>query len=103
MSVTDAEELALADDVALHPLAMNTLSPATSPKVRRTTSQRRSRAASYLPPHVPEAHEAAHNAVLAFLKGRTSYDALPVSFRLITLDTKLEVKKALQCLLAHGA
>jgi hypothetical protein len=84
-------------------LPMNsTLSPATSPKVRRKPSTRRGRAASYLPPG-PETHVSALNAVRTFLKGKISYDAFPVSFRIIVLDQKLEVKRALQCLLNNGA
>jgi CBS domain-containing protein len=42
------------------------------------------------------------HAIRNFLKGRTTYDAFPVSFRLIVLDTELNVKKALQCLLLNG-
>lgn len=79
------------------------LSPSTTPKVRRKVSTRRNRAPSSLPPfHSQESHDAALNAIRAFLRGRTSYDAFPVSFRLIVLDTKLNVKKALQCLLLNG-
>lgn len=37
-----------------------------------------------------------------FMKKRTCYDVLPVSFRLIVLDTTLLVKKALTLLLQHG-
>src|SRR5438477_3930284 len=76
-----------------------TLSPATSPKVRRRTSARR-------PPHPTahshESHDAPLNAIRSFLKSHTCYDALPISYRLIVLDTKLNVKKALQCLLLNG-
>ncbi|KAI0318965.1 hypothetical protein OF83DRAFT_1112762 [Amylostereum chailletii] len=78
-----------------------TLSPST--KVRRRPSTRRPRAGSHLPPvQTQESHDAALQAIRAFLKGRTSYDAFPVSFRLIVLDSQLEVKKALQCLLLNG-
>ncbi|KAI0735226.1 CBS-domain-containing protein [Earliella scabrosa] len=81
----------------------NTLTPNNSPRVRRRGSTRRPRAASHLPPHVSlEAHNAALDAIRNYLKGRTSYDTFPVSFRLIVLDSKLEVKKALQCLLLNG-
>ena len=76
-----------------------TLSPTTSPKVRRKTSARR-------PPHPPtqshESHDATLNAIRSYLRSHTCYDALPISFRLIVLDTKLNVKKALQCLLLNG-
>ena len=73
---------------------MSTLS---SPKARRKPSTRR-RAGS----HVQDSHDSALAAIRSFLKGHTSYDAFPVSFRLIVLDTKLNVKKALQCLLLNG-
>ncbi|KAI5815510.1 hypothetical protein BZA77DRAFT_76998 [Pyronema omphalodes] len=45
--------------------------------------------------------EALH-AIREFLKIRTSYDVLPVSFRLIILDTGLLVKKSLLILLQNG-
>ena len=78
-----------------------TLSPRTP---KRRPSTRRARAPSHLPPILSqESHDAALYAIRIFLKGRTCYDAFPVSFRLIVLDTKLNVKKALQCLLLNGA
>jgi 5'-AMP-activated protein kinase, regulatory gamma subunit len=78
----------------------STLSPTHSPKFRRKPSTRR-RAGSYLPSS-QESHDTALHAVRSFLKGHTAYEAFPVSFRLIVLDTKLNVKKALQCLLLNG-
>ena len=84
-------------------LMSSTLSPVSSPKVRRRGSTRRPRAYSHLPPYSLESHESALAAIRAYLKGRTCYDTFPVSFRLIVLDSKLEVKKALQCLLVNGA
>ncbi|RKF80491.1 5'-AMP-activated protein kinase subunit gamma [Golovinomyces cichoracearum] len=45
---------------------------------------------------------AAQNAIRDFLKIRTSYDVLPLSFRLIILDTDLLVKKSLTILLQNG-
>ncbi|KAI0932275.1 hypothetical protein AcW1_000559 [Taiwanofungus camphoratus] len=80
----------------------STLSPNSSPNVRRKGS-RRTRANSHLPPFTPETHEASLHAIKAYLKGRMCYDSFPVSFRLIVLDSKLEVRKALQCLLHNGA
>jgi len=64
----------------------------------------RKRAASHVPPFYPsqESHDNALAAIRSFLKCHTAYDAFPVSFRLIVLDTKLNVKKALQCLLLNG-
>ena len=37
-----------------------------------------------------------------FLKVRTSYDVLPLSFRLIIFDTSLLVKKSLTILVQNG-
>ncbi|TFK77044.1 CBS-domain-containing protein [Pluteus cervinus] len=82
---------------------MATLSPSNSPKVLKHKGSSRRRALSHLPPYPSqESHDAALNAIRSFLKATTSYDAFPVSFRLIVLDTKLSVKKALQCLLLNG-
>lgn len=82
-----------------------TLSPPmgpTSPRVRRQPSGRR-RAGSQLPPaQTIESHEAALKSIRAHLRSRTNYDSFPVSYRIIVLDTKLEVRKALQCLLYNG-
>ncbi|KAJ8502858.1 hypothetical protein ONZ45_g11379 [Pleurotus djamor] len=78
----------------------STLSPVANNKVRRKPSTRR-RGVSHLPPYLSqESHDQALNTIRTFLKSRTNYDA--VSFRLIVLDTKLNVKKALQCLLLNG-
>ncbi|KAI6005319.1 hypothetical protein F5J12DRAFT_906036 [Pisolithus orientalis] len=73
------------------------LSPTQSPRTpKRKPSTRRPRAPSHLPPvQSQEAHDAALHAIRNVLKGRTCYDAFPVSYRLIVLDTKLNVKKAL--------
>ncbi|KAJ1311426.1 hypothetical protein OPQ81_009915 [Rhizoctonia solani] len=80
--------------------------PSNPPKGRRrgsTVAGNRKRAHSVLPQYqTPETHEAALNKIRAFLNGRSSYDVFPVSFRLIVLDTKLEVKKALGALLLNG-
>ncbi|KAH8120229.1 CBS-domain-containing protein [Phellopilus nigrolimitatus] len=82
--------------------ANSTLSPASSPKIRRQPSSRR-RGNSQLPPvQTVESHEAALKSIRAYLRSRTNYDAFPVSFRVIVLDSKLEVRKALQCLLLNG-
>jgi hypothetical protein len=40
--------------------------------------------------------------IRAFLKVRTSYDVLPLSFRLIVFDTALLVKKSLNILIQNG-
>ena len=78
------------------------MSAALSPKLVRRRGSTRRRAASH-PPHTSQAaHDSALTAIRSFLKGHTVYDAFPVSFRLIVLDTKLTVKKALHCLLING-
>ena len=45
----------------------------------------------------------AQRKIRAFLKARTSYDVLPLSFRLIVFDTSLLVKNSLNILLQNGA
>ena len=41
-------------------------------------------------------------SIRVFLKSKTSYDVLPVSYRLIVLDTSLLVKKSLNILLQNN-
>jgi len=78
--------------------AMATLSPKV---VRRWPSgRRRAGSQALFPAH--DLHDLAIAAIRSFLRCHTCYDAFPVSFRLIVLDTKLTVKKALQCLLLNG-
>src|SRR5271168_3229733 len=73
-----------------------TMQPRLSTKRKPSTRKR-------APSHIhQESHDTALAAIRSFLKGHTAYDAFPVSFRLIVLDTKLNVKKALQCLLLNG-
>ncbi|CAE6416685.1 unnamed protein product [Rhizoctonia solani] len=75
----------------------------STPRGARRATVGRRRAVSVLPQYqTPETHEAALTAIRQFLNGRSSYDVFPVSFRLIVLDTKLEVKKALGALLLNG-
>lgn len=50
----------------------------------------------------PVSHEAGLAQIRSFLRGRSSYDVFPVSFRLIVLDTKLMVKKALGVMWQNG-
>ncbi|KAK0208301.1 CBS-domain-containing protein [Desarmillaria ectypa] len=66
--------------------------------LRKNMSRRR--AGSHITPQ--DGHHAALTAIRSFLKGRTCYDAFPISFRLIVLDTKLNVKRALQCLILNS-
>ncbi|KAN0061016.1 AMP-activated serine/threonine-protein kinase regulatory subunit [Thecaphora frezii] len=47
-------------------------------------------------------HVLALRSIRHFLKGRSSYDVLPVSFRLVVLDTKLVVKPALDVMWQAG-
>ena len=42
-------------------------------------------------------------AIRDFLKVRTSYDVLPLSFRLIVFDTALSIKESLNILVQNGA
>ncbi|KAF8640879.1 hypothetical protein AX17_000527 [Amanita inopinata Kibby_2008] len=82
---------------------MATLSPHNSPRTPRRKPSTRHRTISHLPPYPSqESHDAALQAIRSFLKVHTAYDAFPVSFRLIVLDIRLNVKKALQCLLLNG-
>ncbi|KAI9816778.1 MAG: AMP-activated serine/threonine-protein kinase regulatory subunit [Pycnora praestabilis] len=71
---------------------------------------------SYLRPHDQSSHMSAAqplnpidreqreglHAIREFLKVRTSYDVLPLSFRLIVFDTTLLVKKSLNILIHNG-
>ena len=51
----------------------------------------------------PDADDSiAQQRIRDFLKVRTSYDVLPLSFRLIILDTSLLVKKSLTILIQNG-
>lgn len=47
-------------------------------------------------------HSLALRSIREFLKGRSCYDCLPVSFRLVVLDTKLVVKPALDIMWQAG-
>lgn len=82
----------------------SSLSSSSSPRVKHRVSTRktRERAVSHVPPFTQETHDNALYAIRTYLKSRTSYDSFPVSFRLTVLDAKLEVRKALQCLLLNG-
>ena len=82
---------------------MSTPLPANSPRMLRRATVTRKRNGSHLPPvQDQESHDNALNMLRNYLRGRTCYDVFPVSFRLIVLDTKLEVQKALQCFLLNG-
>lgn len=70
--------------------------------VKRKGSTRR-RAPSHLPPvQSQETHNQALQSIRHFLKQRSAYDLLPVSFRVIVLDTELEVKKGLECMVMNS-
>jgi hypothetical protein len=84
-------------------MTMSAAISSNSPRMLRRATTTRRRAGSQLPPvQGQESHDNALNMLRNYLKGRTCYDVFPVSFRLIVLDTKLEVKKALQCFLLNG-
>ncbi|SPO22330.1 related to SNF4 - nuclear regulatory protein [Ustilago trichophora] len=63
------------------------------------TRARREREKSARP---KDKHLLALRSIRDFLRGRSSYDVLPVSFRLIVLDTKLVVKPALDVMWQAG-
>lgn len=52
--------------------------------------------------HPRDRHALALESIRHFLKGRSSYDVLPVSFRLIVLDTQLVVGPALEVMWSAG-
>lgn len=58
------------------------------------------------PPHShptkPRLTHCLQRAIREFLKARTSYDVLPLSYRLIVFDTALLVKKSLNILIQNG-
>lgn len=77
-----------------------TMSPTGLPRRGvRKQSQRRARSDSLR----PSEHDDALKRIRTFLKGRSTYDVFPLSFRLLVLDTKLEVKKALASLVQNGS
>lgn len=47
-------------------------------------------------------HDAAFARIRAFLQGRSCYDVLPVSFRVVVLDTRLAVRAALDVMAQAG-
>ncbi|KAH7104611.1 CBS-domain-containing protein [Auriculariales sp. MPI-PUGE-AT-0066] len=73
--------------------------PAT-PSRRKST---RKRAGSHLPRvHGQESHDNALASIRLYLQSKSAYDLLPVSFRVIVLDTELEIKKGLECMLMNA-
>lgn len=69
--------------------------------LRPPPASRPSPASNVLTP-IDKEQLAALRAIRAFLKVRTSYDVLPLSFRLIIFDTSLLVKKSLNILIQNG-
>jgi CBS domain-containing protein len=51
---------------------------------------------------IPSDQRAALNVIREFLKSKTSFDVLPVSYRLIVFDTSLLIKRALNVLLQNS-
>jgi hypothetical protein len=76
-------------------------SPST-PRIKRRPSSRRPRAGSQVQIAPRDAHREALQSIRTFLKSKSCYDVLPLSFKVTVLDTKLDVKKALQCLVTNG-
>ncbi|PWZ03353.1 hypothetical protein BCV70DRAFT_15530 [Testicularia cyperi] len=70
-----------------------------SARVSASSRSRRERERSGRP---KDRHFLALKSIRDFLRGRSSYDVLPVSFRLIVLDTKLVVKPALDVMWQAG-
>lgn len=50
-----------------------------------------------------QANTSTQRGIREFLKVRTSYDVLPLSFRLVVLDNNLLIKKSLNILIQNGA
>nr|AOR81606.1 Snf4 [Phaffia rhodozyma] len=87
------------------PSASSPSSGLTSGKPRRPSNSQprlRARGHSSVDPSQIPTHEAGMTSIRQFLKGRSSYDVFPVSFRLIVLDNKLMVKKALGVMWQNG-
>ena len=57
---------------------------------------------SLLPEQIAHDQKIGVKAIRLFLQSKTSYDVLPVSYRLIVLDTSLLVKKSLNILLQNN-
>ncbi|CBQ70761.1 related to SNF4-nuclear regulatory protein [Sporisorium reilianum SRZ2] len=74
-------------------------SHASSSRTGLASRARRERERSSKP---KDKHILALRSIRDFLRGRSSYDVLPVSFRLIVLDTKLVVKPALDVMWQAG-
>lgn len=74
-------------------------SHASSSRIATNVRARRERERSGRP---KDKHALALRSIRDFLRGRSSYDVLPVSFRLIVLDTKLVVKPALEVMWQAG-
>ncbi|GAC96892.1 snf1p protein kinase activator; Snf4p [Pseudozyma hubeiensis SY62] len=74
-------------------------SQASSSRLAPSARARRERERSGRP---KDKHALALRSIRDFLRGRSSYDVLPVSFRLIVLDTKLVVKPALEVMWQAG-
>ncbi|KEZ40460.1 hypothetical protein SAPIO_CDS8341 [Scedosporium apiospermum] len=71
---------------------------------RKPTASKRHTMAAKPPPMSPLDKEQMQGlrAIREFLKVRTSYDVLPLSFRLIVLDTSLLIKKSLNILIQNN-
>lgn len=71
--------------------------------VSRKTLKGREACANWLASPLHSPSPASQRGIREFLKVRTSYDVLPLSFRLIILDTDLLINKSLGILIQNGA
>lgn len=76
--------------------------PGTSSSMASTSISSRPRRERERSGRHRDRHVLALRSIRDFLRGRSSYDVLPVSFRLIVLDTKLVVKPALDVMWQAG-
>ncbi|KAF3222110.1 AMP-activated serine/threonine-protein kinase regulatory subunit [Orbilia oligospora] len=74
----------------------------TPPSTSTTTTSNTNQSGQRKMDVVGEEQKAGLKAIRDFLRLRTSYDVLPVSFRLIVLDTTLLVKQSLAILVQNG-
>nr|XP_001401245.2 nuclear protein SNF4 [Aspergillus niger CBS 513.88] len=124
MSNTSGRPLSTTDDTSTTTTTTTTTTTSTTSTITALTNRRPVRGheggfvypASFLrprglshpmPPAQPERaidreERQALRAIRNFLKVRTSYDVLPLSFRLIMFDTSLSVKESLNILIQNG-
>lgn len=87
--------------------SISSVATGASQSVQRSTSRRKGKGNSNQSTlgsskRRADRHSLALESIRTFLKGRSCYDCLPVSFRLVVLDTKLVVKPALEVMWQAG-